>query len=225
MNGDNIIAIPWYRKTINIMSMDDSAPLQLPGSNQPSPKPSRSNLATNGRPVIETSPETTFQPGTVPVTVPGTIPEGGFIPDFPGIPVPRLPGIPEYPGIPGFPGYPRFPGAGQQPAPQPQYTETEQRWVDNFVQTMSIITTLSGIEARRVYNFVQEYDFDNNGLGDFRSDAAKEFDAVTATLLVVAMGISQLAQLWGKRAAAGFTPPINLDDEFFQRYFGGKELV
>lgn len=215
--ADNKIAIPWYRRNIKIKSFDDTMESQPLSINFP--KPPTPNLR-QPNPVRQPVTQPVTEPTTEPITEPFPFlnpfplpkPEGGFQPDNPfknPFPLPLPSPKDNKPTIPT-----------PNPNPIPQMIDDQQTWIDNFVKQVTIVAAVTNVGTKQIYEFVSSYEFEGKGMADFREDAANEFGMVAATLLTIGILGQQLVSLWGRRATMMFSPPINLDDEFFNEHFG-----
>lgn len=209
--ADNKIAIPWYRRNVKFKSTDediDTQPLSInfpkPSINVRQPNPVKQPVR---QPVTQPTTEPIIEPFPFLNPFPLPKPEGEFDPNnsFPNpLPLP-LPN-PNKPVIPS-------------PSPSSQIID-DQPWIDNFVKQVTIVSTVTNVGTKQIYDYVSSYEFEGKGLAQFREDAANEFGMVAATLLTIAILGQQLVSLWGRRTTMMFSPPIKLDDDFFNEHFG-----
>lgn len=213
MKGDNRIAIPWYRKAVKEQQFEDITAQPIAPHRFDIPKPN-----TRPKPNAVRQPQTVRQPSTVTASEPATqpnpfgvpvmspVPDFGFDPNNP-FPVPFP--IPNPKDNKSFLPSPN-------PTPQPAYSEN---WATNFAKNVTLVAGLTGIATKTIYDYVASYDFEKQGIGNFRKDAIDEFGIVAATMLTVAIVGKEFVSLWGKRASRLFSPPIILDDDFYKDNF------
>lgn len=168
------------------------------------------------------------EPGTNPIPLPTPLPN----------PVPAPRGKPGNPGVNQKQPMPQapVPGGGfalpyEIPSIIPpedykfkvkNYTDDQKQWANDFITNLELVARLTAIEAKQLYSFTRDYDYESNNLGQFTTDAQAEFGVAAGSILAIIVGAKSLGQLWGKRITAGFAPVIKLDDEFMQDYFGTK---
>lgn len=221
MIGGNKIEIPWYKRNIKPLQYEEAETQPLATHNFDFSKPKGRSPVRQPQTVKQ--PQTVTNPATNPVTNPvlepnpfpsplGDFNENPFKTPFP-IPLP-LPAPKN--NVPSLPS-PNL-------KPQPTYSQDEQNWADNFAKNLNMVATITGVASKSIYDFVSSYDFEKKGLGNFRTDAIDKFGMVAATLLTIGIVGKEVVSLWGRRAATMFSPPIILDDDFFNKYFGSNNM-
>lgn len=237
MSADNKIGIPWYRRNIKSIGELDNGIKPLSLDFKPIPKPRPKPNPKPRRPITEPVPEPATQPAKQPSTQPSTNPITNPVTspflnpvDLPNqFPTPfPLPPFGDGKRNPnknpqGQPTLPAFPAMGYDwNKPISSYTPEQKSWGDNFIKQVERVAHMTGIGADKVYSFLKNYNYNDLTVPQFNRDATNEFGAIAATMLTILIVGKSLIGLWGKRAAMMFSPPINLDDDYFQQHFGKK---
>jgi len=186
-----------------------------------------------------TNPYRTPAPGTLPLPtpIPSPVPNPRRDPGkSPGVnqkqPMPQIPALPFTITVPNIQVPMPTPNPYDIPQLQvpPGYKQNvprgaDREWSNNFISDVEKVAQLTGLQALQVYVFMRDYDYSNRSFGDFTNDARNEFGLVAGTLLATILAAKSLAELWGARATAGFTPMVKLDEDFMNEYFGADQQI
>lgn len=100
------------------------------------------------------------------------------------------------------------------------FTPQQEQWGNDFITNVEFVSRITGIQAKMLYTFMRDYDYENGSLPQFTNDAQAQFGAFGGAVLATIIAGKMLGEMWGKRALNSFAPVIKLDDEYMQDYFG-----